>query len=453
MRVTALGHGGYSVQMNQLHLLFDPVLVPTFADGTREVFPPREVALANLPKVDAVFLSHDHDGHFDIPTLCLIPRTTHVFYPPSEAVEMALDAMGFQSRTLVEAGQEIAFDGKVLTPTAGAEDGLHGLLIQDGTSSCWLMDDQGSTRAAVASVRRAAPTLDFVACSYPGLKYRYFGNNPPDESPLDSLARCLEAVTELSPSLACPGAPLFRFLGDLDWLNRYVFTMSREQFSEHLTRLVPGQRTAVLRPGDEVILRDGGAEVRSQASAFVRATDKQTHNNHEPMRAIPHLVDSNPEQLSAETLATRADAYLRGPFLAWLREAVRAPGSRQHVYQQLGLTCRIRVVLPGGSELSWLITLGSRPPTIIAEGVSDLLPSTTLEHAICASALDRWRRAVISHATASFYSRSGGVVLGAARLPSGRVTVEDIGRADLLTEHLIGNHFDYLRAQITQHTS
>jgi L-ascorbate metabolism protein UlaG (beta-lactamase superfamily) len=72
LRATMVNHATMLVQMSGVNLLTDPVwserVSPfTFAGPTRHA--PPGVALADLPRIDAILISHDHYDHCDISTL------------------------------------------------------------------------------------------------------------------------------------------------------------------------------------------------------------------------------------------------------------------------------------------------------------------------------------------------------------------------------------------------
>jgi L-ascorbate metabolism protein UlaG (beta-lactamase superfamily) len=67
-RVTWLGHATFLVQLDGVSLLTDPALLPSVAGGIERNVPPG-VALADLPRIDAVLVSHSHYDHLDLPTL------------------------------------------------------------------------------------------------------------------------------------------------------------------------------------------------------------------------------------------------------------------------------------------------------------------------------------------------------------------------------------------------
>jgi L-ascorbate metabolism protein UlaG (beta-lactamase superfamily) len=67
-RVTWLGHATFLVQLDGVSLLTDPALLPEIFGGIPRNVPPG-VAIAQLPPIDAVLVSHSHYDHLDLPTL------------------------------------------------------------------------------------------------------------------------------------------------------------------------------------------------------------------------------------------------------------------------------------------------------------------------------------------------------------------------------------------------
>ncbi|HET8539880.1 MAG TPA: MBL fold metallo-hydrolase [Anaeromyxobacter sp.] len=67
-RITWLGHATFLVQLDGVSLLTDPALEPKLFGGIERNVPPG-VAIADLPRIDAVLVSHAHYDHLDLPTV------------------------------------------------------------------------------------------------------------------------------------------------------------------------------------------------------------------------------------------------------------------------------------------------------------------------------------------------------------------------------------------------
>ncbi|WP_329085824.1 MBL fold metallo-hydrolase [Streptosporangium sp. NBC_01469] len=79
--VTWVGHATYVVQIGGLTILTDPVWARKIAGIRRPRLTPPGVAWADLPRIDAVVISHNHYDHLDARTVRRLPRGTPVLVP------------------------------------------------------------------------------------------------------------------------------------------------------------------------------------------------------------------------------------------------------------------------------------------------------------------------------------------------------------------------------------
>ena len=103
---TFLGHQGWMVRSDKATVLIDPLLCEDFGAAHAleyRVFPPRVWTLDAMPAIDAVVLSHEHDDHFDIPSLARLDRAIPIYLSSrsSRAARELLAAMGFTVHALV----------------------------------------------------------------------------------------------------------------------------------------------------------------------------------------------------------------------------------------------------------------------------------------------------------------------------------------------------------------
>ncbi|WP_327294297.1 MULTISPECIES: MBL fold metallo-hydrolase [unclassified Streptomyces] len=78
--VTWVGHASWVVRIGGLTVLTDPVWSRRIL-GTPARVTPVGVRWADLPKIDAVVISHNHYDHLDAPTVKRLPRDTPLFVP------------------------------------------------------------------------------------------------------------------------------------------------------------------------------------------------------------------------------------------------------------------------------------------------------------------------------------------------------------------------------------
>ena len=80
LRVVLIGHASFLVQVADLNILIDPVFgeraSPFTFTGPKRVNPPG-IAFADLPKIDAVLITHNHYDHLDLPTIGRLWQRDH----------------------------------------------------------------------------------------------------------------------------------------------------------------------------------------------------------------------------------------------------------------------------------------------------------------------------------------------------------------------------------------
>jgi L-ascorbate metabolism protein UlaG (beta-lactamase superfamily) len=104
LRVTWLGHSTTIIEIDGVRLLTDPIwsdrASPSTWVGPRRFHPP-PLALADLPPVDAVLISHEHYDHLDMNTVRTLAPRGVVFHVPL-GVGAHLTAWGVPAAQIVE---------------------------------------------------------------------------------------------------------------------------------------------------------------------------------------------------------------------------------------------------------------------------------------------------------------------------------------------------------------
>jgi len=67
-RLTWLGHASWLIQLDEVSLLIDPIFSESIGPGVKR-FVPSALTVAELPRIDAQLVSHNHRDHLDLPSL------------------------------------------------------------------------------------------------------------------------------------------------------------------------------------------------------------------------------------------------------------------------------------------------------------------------------------------------------------------------------------------------
>ncbi len=103
--VTWFGHSTVLIELDGYRLLIDPVLsghASPFSTVGPRAFPGAQVLLAtDVPRLDALILSHDHYDHLDYETIAIIKDKSDVIYAPL-GVGAHLEAWGVAPERIIE---------------------------------------------------------------------------------------------------------------------------------------------------------------------------------------------------------------------------------------------------------------------------------------------------------------------------------------------------------------
>ncbi len=141
LRATWLGHSTVLLEIDGHRVLTDPVWGPraspfTFLGPKR--FQPVPVALADLPALDAIVISHDHYDHLDYPTIRAL-RKSAVPIVTSLGVGAHLEGWGIAAERITELDwwESHPVAGTGLVVTAGPSQHFSGRGLKDRNRTLW----------------------------------------------------------------------------------------------------------------------------------------------------------------------------------------------------------------------------------------------------------------------------------------------------------------------------
>lgn len=116
MRITYIGHATLLIEIGGQTFLTDPNFDSTLGRILPRVSPPG-ISLHELPKIDAVFVTHAHADHLSFDSLAGLPRGIPIFAPP--AIAKWLNRLGYTHATGIAAGERVE-SGEVIIRAAEA---------------------------------------------------------------------------------------------------------------------------------------------------------------------------------------------------------------------------------------------------------------------------------------------------------------------------------------------
>jgi hypothetical protein len=298
-KVTFLGHQGWMVSAARARILIDPLLEEDFGatpESGLKVYPPRLIAHGDFPPISAVFISHEHDDHFQIASLNRLDRRIPLFLSErsSHAAHRAAEEMGFSVQS-IEAGVPIRVGDLELKPYA---PGLKG---EEATVDEWdvvpyLVRDEGGHGSFFSSVDVAAPPAamaDLRDLKEPGIVT--FANNASSfhlvqnwaSAPAGAVPVAMALISEMQrrtragwrPQIILGSGGGWSFSGEKASWNRGFFPADNEVIrdilrSSGVAGMIPFEAPL---PGESVSMVDGVVRTRElEQMAFLRATSRET---------------------------------------------------------------------------------------------------------------------------------------------------------------------------------
>ena len=295
--VTFLGHQGWFVRGDDTAILVDPLLCEDFgaahALGYR-VWPPRAWDLAAMPAIDAVVLSHEHDDHFDIPSLAKLDRAIPIYLSArsSPAARGILATMGFGDVRPLVPGARVELGALELLPFAGDHVNVNcgeewdtlPLIARHrgGAGSLFTMVDITITPQHVEWAR--------AAVSRPGLVT--WTNNSLDWSHMtDWLAVRTDATQQAfvkmgtghkliasawgtpAAMLTCAGGFSFAGGADREWLDAHAFCVDMEAVCKAMLGVYRKEKFVAARPGNTFAMKANRLDRVDERAPWLGAVD------------------------------------------------------------------------------------------------------------------------------------------------------------------------------------
>jgi L-ascorbate metabolism protein UlaG (beta-lactamase superfamily) len=294
---TFLGHQGWYFQSQTASFLVDPLLCADFGDLHAlgyQVFPPRVFGPESFPRLDAVFLSHEHDDHFDIPSLAKLDRAIpiHLSARSSVAARRILTTMGFEVRPLVP-GVPVTIGDLELVPSTGDHvandcsdewDTLPYLVRHTGGhGSFFTMVDITLTFEHLDWVKKHAPKPGLVTWTNNSLDWSHMADylTARTEATQQSFVKMGVGHKMIMEKWGVPAAMMmcaggFSFVGERAWLNDTVFCVDQEAVCNYMAALYKKEKFYAAVPGQTWWLENNKLKKVDREAPFLRTEAEST---------------------------------------------------------------------------------------------------------------------------------------------------------------------------------
>ena len=263
MKVTYFGHACMMMEAGGTRILMDPWLTDPTYHGTWWHYPPLELGVRDIPKLDFLYVSHEHPDHFDPPTLRQLDKDVHVIIASftRKRFRDRLAALGFRRISEIDFGQAFRCNGSGLTlrlipPDRPWDDSA--ILVQSGDTTVLNVNDchlDDATLQRLGEEQRIdLAFLTFTGASqYPGCFEFPLGSKIQrwKESKESHVEEFVNWARLLRTRRAVPAAGNFALLApDQLFMNTPHYVNTPQAAVERLRLLAPEIEGLQMNPGD-----------------------------------------------------------------------------------------------------------------------------------------------------------------------------------------------------------
>lgn len=293
LRATFLGHQGWLLASDATRILVDPLLTNGFGHGgmAGDVFPARDIDLQRLSPIDAVFLTHEHDDHFDIASLLRVDRRIPVFISARSSIAMEgfLAAHGFEVRrvepeTTLRIGElhiRTFVGDHTATPEADEWDVLPFIVTDDAGQGVFASSvDVSMPEAMLAALSGMSGWPGVLCLANNTTDTRFVQRDAGQLSRSDdteTLARVLgRRLAALAEQVALPRVTAitgggWRHPPESAWIDAVAFSVDPTRLAASLSE-ASGCTVRAVTPGERFELRDSGVGATSDPCVVLKGS-------------------------------------------------------------------------------------------------------------------------------------------------------------------------------------
>jgi len=347
LKTTLIAHASMLIQSNKTTILTDPVWFEYLWEEVNVLCPSIDLDLKKIPPIDVLNISHRHQDHFDVRTLAYLARSSSVLKPdatilaPNDDIIIdVLKELNYKNIVIVEDFKSISIGDVTLTPTPSLNEGdyfpEHGLLVTDGEVTIWNQVDTVVSPEIISYINKLYGRLDFSHSRFLPLLEGNFTHHKTLALPFDEYSSFLKVAGALKPKFIVPGSATFRYRDELDFLNRYSFPTTPQQFLADLEEFCPDIKTSTFNSGDMAFVSKEGVRIDQQSSDFVRILDDDSDKIiFKPVMEVAPIISTVSDSETNSNEMQIVEDYIEGSYIDLLSASDKLDGWRhwQTLYQ------------------------------------------------------------------------------------------------------------------------
>ncbi len=114
-KITVVGSASLLIEWNGFNILTDPWIEGSAVFDSWINYPPSGISVSSLPKIDVIWISHEHSDHFNEKTLSLIDKSTKICVPDFDdcRLEKLVRKLGFKNIISMPSGKLFSLSDKI----------------------------------------------------------------------------------------------------------------------------------------------------------------------------------------------------------------------------------------------------------------------------------------------------------------------------------------------------
>ncbi len=362
IKTTLIAHASMLIQSNKTTILTDPVWFDYLWEEVNVLCPSIKLDLKKIPPIDVLNISHRHQDHFDVRTLAYLAQNDSILKPnatilaPKDDILIdVLNELNYKNIVIVEDFKSIKIEDVTLTPTPSLNEGdyfpEHGLLVNDGEVTIWNQVDTVVSPDIISHMHKLYGRLDFSHSRFLPLLEGNFTHHKTLAIPFEEYSSFLKVAGALKPKFIVPGSAAFRYRDEMNFLNRYSFPTTPEQFLADLAVFCPDVKTSTFYPGDIACISSEGVRIDRQSSDFVRVlNDDSDKITFKPVMEVTPIISKTSDLGSSSNEIQIIEEFIEGAYIEKLNACDKMDGWKhwQTLYQ-------IEVFGSNGNPKSWNI--------------------------------------------------------------------------------------------------